>query len=207
MKLGLIHRERERRESRKRRGMKKKMKRRKRQRKEERREGRAEMGRKEGLREQRSGSACLFLADKTHGSFHAFFFLYFSWLEFPRPAQKFYSALLQHFHLPFGYYQRLKPTQQGRVKLGYLQDSCLVLKGIFFPCPTSTDEKEDGCSTKGVGDACKLGSVWAGWAGEGFLLTHMHTWIQVPRWQPDKLLPCPHLPSHLFWRRCRAGIS
>jgi len=55
------------------------------------------------------------------------------------------------------------------------------LKGIFSPCPTSTDEKEDGWYTEDVGDACKLGSAWAAWVGEGFLLTHMHTWIQVPR--------------------------
>lgn len=40
---------------------------------------------------------------------------------------------------------------------------------------------------EGVGDACKLGSSWAGRVGEGFFLTYLHTWIRVPRWQPDKL--------------------
>lgn len=89
-------------------------------------------------------------------------------------------------------------TRQGKACL--LQDSCLVLKGIFLPCPTTTDEKEDGCYAEGAGDACKLGSAWAGWVGEGFCLTHMHTWICVPRWQPDKLFPGPHLLAHLLWR-------
>lgn len=69
------------------------------------------------------------------------------------------------------------------------------LERYFAPCPTAADEKGDGCRAQGVGEACKWGSARAGWVGEGFFLTHLHPWIPVPWWQPDKLLPCPPTPS------------
>lgn len=78
------------------------------------------------------------------------------------------------------------------------------LERYFPPCPTTADEKEDGCCTEGVGEACKLGSAWAGWVGEGFFLTHLHTWIPVPRWQPGKLCRCPQHPAPLLWRLLRS---
>lgn len=127
-------------------------------------------------------------------------FCLFSWLEFPQPSMEALQCVTSAFQSALWVLWKVKTHTTGQSKACLLQDSCLVLKGIFLPCPTSTDEKEDGCYTEGVGDACKLGSAWAGWVGEGFFLIHMHTWIQVPRWQPDKLFPCPHLPSHLLWR-------
>lgn len=48
---------------------------------------------------------------------------------------------------------------------------------------------------KGVGDACTLGSARAGWVGEGFLLTHMHTWIQVTGDSQTSSLPVPISPA------------
>lgn len=117
------------------------------------------------------------------------------WASFQRPPLPPPPAL--------GCYERLKPTHRAEQSL-FTARFMSGLERYFPPCPTTADEKEDGCCTEGVGDACKLGSAWAGWVGEGFFLTRVHTWIPVPRWQPGKLFPCPQRPAPLLWRLLRS---
>lgn len=63
------------------------------------------------------------------------------------------------FHSALWVLCKVKAHTTGQSEACLRQDSCLVLKGIFLPCPTTSSEKEDECQAEGVGDACKLDSV------------------------------------------------
>lgn len=86
---------------------------------------RQRIGGKEGLRDQRRSNKqrlwvhMLPFRRRLMMALQASLFVCSSWLESPQPSTEAYGAILQPFHLPFGCYERLKPTQQGRGKLVY----------------------------------------------------------------------------------------
>lgn len=73
------------------------------------------------------------------------------------------------------------------------------LEGYSPPLPT-TRMKRKVDAMWGRGWCMQIRFSWAGWVGEGLFTTYMHTWMRMPRWQPDAHFPCPHLPARLLWR-------
>lgn len=100
------------------------------------------MGGKRGLRERRRGlpntermSACLFLEEKTHGSFHAFSFVYFSRLEFPPPSTEALQCVTSAFPPALWVLSKVKTHTTGQSKACLLARFMSGLERYFFPLP------------------------------------------------------------------------